>query len=122
VYFVTDRRGYSLAPETRLERIPTQGGAASLVYSAVVPGAWSVAGDSVVFLVARPNSFRNAELDVVATYDLVHQRVRELGALPFRIAPVFVNRFLTVSRDGRWALAPHFERWERDIFVLDNYR
>jgi Tol biopolymer transport system component len=122
VYFVTDPRGYNLAPATRLERISTQGGSASPVYPAVVPGAWNVAGDSVVFLVARQNSFRNADPDVVATYDLVHQRVQVLGRLPFRIAPAFITRFLTFSRDGRWALAPHFERWERDIFVLDNYR
>jgi dipeptidyl aminopeptidase/acylaminoacyl peptidase len=122
VYFVTDWRGYELSPATRLERVSTQGGAASPVYSAIVPGAWSVAGDTIVFLVGRRDSFHNDEPDVVAAYDLVHQRVHVLGALPFRIAPNFVNRFLTVSRDGRWALAPRIERWDRDIFVLDNYR
>jgi Tol biopolymer transport system component len=122
VYFVSDRRGYALGPATRLERIPPEGGAASLVYPAVVSGAWSVAGDRVVFLVARPDSFRNPQPDVVASYDLVHRRVDVLGALPFRIAPNFITRFLIVSPNGRWALAPHVERWDRDIFVLDNYR
>jgi len=42
--------------------------------------------------------------------------------LPFRIAPFFANRFLIVSPDGRWLLATHMDRWDRDIFVLDNYR
>ena len=54
--------------------------------------------------------------------DVAHQRVQQLGSLPFRIAPFFANRFLTVSPDGRWLLAPHMDRWDRDIFVLDNYR
>jgi hypothetical protein len=30
--------------------------------------------------------------------------------------------FLTASRDGRWALAPHVDRWDRDILVVDNFR
>jgi len=57
----------------------------------------------------------------LAGYDIAHQRVKQLG-LPFRIAPFFANRFLIVSPDGRWLLATHMDRWDRDIFVLDNYR
>jgi Tol biopolymer transport system component len=34
----------------------------------------------------------------------------------------WVNRFLIVSRDGRWAVASHTERIERDIMVFDNFR
>jgi Tol biopolymer transport system component len=34
----------------------------------------------------------------------------------------WVNRFLIVSRDGRWAVASHTERVERDIMVLDSFR
>ena len=122
VYFVVVPRGSSLAGRSTLARISTQGGAASQVYPTVVPGAWALAGDRVVFLAARPDANVNDEPNALAAYDVAHQRVQQLGLLPFRIAPFFANRFLTVSPDGRWLLAPHMDRWDRDIFVLDNYR
>ena len=40
----------------------------------------------------------------------------------FRVGPYGANRFLTVSRDGSWAVASHVDRWERDILVVDRFR
>jgi hypothetical protein len=45
-----------------------------------------------------------------------------IGQLGFMIGPFGAPRFLAVSRDGRWALASHVDRWERDILVLDGFR
>ena len=122
VYFVATPRSYGLGRGTGLARVPSQGGAVSLVYPAVVPGAWGLAGDRVVFLLPRQESAVSDEPDVLASFDIPHQRVQEVGPLAFHVAPSFANRFLIVSPDGRWLLAPHFDRWDRDIFVLDNYR
>jgi len=55
-------------------------------------------------------------------YSLADRRVRRLGALPFSIAHNGVRGVLTVSRDGRWALAAQIDRWERDILVADDFR
>jgi Tol biopolymer transport system component len=122
VYFVTAQRRFGLTAGTRLERVATQGGAASLVHSGVVPGAWDLADDRVVFLVPRPGINVSDEPDILATFDIPQQRVHELGSLAFRVAPFFVNRFLAVSPDGRWVLAAHQDSSDRDILVLDNFR
>jgi hypothetical protein len=29
---------------------------------------------------------------------------------------------LVASRDGRWVIISHIDRWDRDILVADNYR
>ena len=120
VYFVSTPRPYGLGRGTGLKRVSTQGGASSLVYSGVVPGAWDLVGDRVVFLVARPGA--NDEPDILATYDIARQQVQQLGTLPFRVASFFADRFLTVSPDGRWALAPTVDSYNRDILVVDNFR
>ena len=60
--------------------------------------------------------------DVLAVLDPVEGRVRELGALPFPVAPYGTTRRLVASRDGRWVIVSHIDRWERDIMVLDDFR
>lgn len=122
VYYVATPRSYGLGRGTALKRVSTQGGAPSLVYTGVVPGAWDLAGDRVAFLVARPGANVNDEPDLLATYDVVRQQVQQLGALAFRVAPFFADRFITVSPDGRWALMPTVDNWNRDIFVVNNLR
>jgi hypothetical protein len=59
---------------------------------------------------------------VLEMYDFAERRVRTLGELAFRIGPFGANHFLIVLRDGRWALASHVDRWDRDIQVVDNFR
>jgi tricorn protease-like protein len=120
LYFVKHPRFPGFGPPTSLARVPSQGGAESTVYSGVWPGAWGLSGDTVVFLVPRPVPVEGP--NVVATYDLVTERVRERGSIGFRVSPFFLTRFLVVSPDGRWALAPHMDRLDRDIMVLDNAR
>jgi len=59
---------------------------------------------------------------VVQVYDFKDHRVRTLGKLGFVVGPFGAIRFLTVSRDGRWALASHVDHWDRDILVVDHFR
>jgi hypothetical protein len=64
----------------------------------------------------------SAAPDGLAVYNDADGRTRTLGELAFRIAPFGASRFLTVSRDGRWALASHIDSWDRDVLVIDNFR
>ena len=54
--------------------------------------------------------------------DFAEARVRPLGELADRVAPFGLYRFVVASRDGRWVLAAHIDRWDRDIMVIDNFR
>jgi hypothetical protein len=60
--------------------------------------------------------------NTLQAYDFTDHRVRTIGHLAFVVAPSGTGRFLTISRDGRWALVSHIDRWERDILVLDGFR
>ena len=62
------------------------------------------------------------EPDTLAVYDVDAHQVRRLGELAFRVARFGIHRFLIASRDGRWVLAAHIDGWERDIFVVDEFR
>jgi hypothetical protein len=42
--------------------------------------------------------------------------------LPFRVTEIGDIGRITVSRDGRWALANQTERWEADIMMVDKFR
>ena len=57
-----------------------------------------------------------------AGIDFAEAHVRPLGELADRVAPFGPNRFVVASRDGRWVLAAHIDRWDRDIMVIDNFR
>jgi Tol biopolymer transport system component len=123
LYFVNAPRTYGLFPVSTLKQCSTDGGAVTTVLSGVIPGAWEVTDSGVVFGVprARPLEF-SPEPDELAFYDFAGRRVRSLGVLAFRIAPFSVNRHLTVSRDGRWMLANHIDKWDRDIMVVDHFK
>jgi hypothetical protein len=43
-----------------------------------------------------------------------------VGRLGFRISSIY--RHMSVSRDGRWALATKMERFDSDLMLLDNFR
>jgi Tol biopolymer transport system component len=122
VYFVGAPRGFGLGPPTTLERIPAEGGPSRRVYSGIMPAAWDLAGDRVIFVRPRPGSVSSGGPDVLATFDLTAGRVIEIGPLAYRIGPWRTNRFLVASPDGRWVVTVHTDRADRDIFVLDNYR
>jgi Tol biopolymer transport system component len=118
VYFINGERAYGLGPPGTLERIPAAGGAASVVQSGINPGAWESTEIGILFLIANVGP----EPETLAVYDVDTHQVRRLGELAFRVAPWGVHRFLIASRDGRWVLAAHIDGWERDIFVVDEFR
>ena len=123
VYFLDAERGYGLGRGATLKRISAEGGPASVVYSGINPGAWEVTDAGIVFVMGHGAPMETPpDADVLAAYDMAEHRVRPLGALAFRIARFGTRRFLIVSRDGRWALASHIDRRERDVFVLDGFR
>ena len=72
-------------------------------------------------LAGRPSLGDDGRPDVLQLYDFAERRVRTLGELAFQVASFGTDRFLTVSRDGRWVLAAHVDRWT-DILVVDDFR
>lgn len=122
VYFARAQRYYGMGPPTTLERIPAEGGPSIEVYSGIMPAAWDLAGERVIFVRPRSGSLSGDGPDVLAAYDLNAGRVDEIGPLAYRIGPWRTNRFLAASPDGRWLVTVHTDRSDRDIYVLDNYR
>ena len=125
IYFIDRPRFYGLGPVATLRRIPSGGGAVETLDVPVMPGAWEITDTGLVFLfvpgLGGPIDFARAP-DVVQVYDFADRRIRTIGTLAFRVGPFAATRFLTVSRDGRWALASHVDRWDRDVLVVDNFR
>ena len=90
-----------------------------------MPGAWDVTDRGIVFIfvpgLGGPQDFARAP-DVLQIYDFAEGRVRTLGTLAIPCRSLRVNHFLTVSRDGAWAVASHVDRWDRDILIADRFR
>jgi Tol biopolymer transport system component len=122
VYFVDRPRVLPLLPGT-LKRVSIDGGPSSMVHAGIPPGTWDVTDTGIVFVMhtGREGAASRAR-DVLAVLDPVEGRVRELGALPFSVAPYGATRRLMASRDGNWVIVSHIDRWERDVMVLDNFR
>jgi dipeptidyl aminopeptidase/acylaminoacyl peptidase len=120
VYFV-DRPREQGPVRARLKRISAGGGLSSVVHDGIRPGGWELTERGIVFVMqddVRPAG--SGARDVVAVLDTATMRVRKVGELPFPLAPFGTRRFLIASRDGRWAIASHIDRWDRDVMVLDN--
>jgi Tol biopolymer transport system component len=123
IYFIDSPRVLSLRPTGKLKKVSVDGGVAEPVDVPAMPGAWDVSDTGIVFIVAEDVSAGSTgAADVLKVYDFAERRVRSLAELPFRVSPFGVTHSLAVSRDGRWALASHIVRWERDILVVDNFR
>ena len=112
VYFVDRPRLFGLHRGAKLKRVAVAGGRAETLDVSVIPGAWDVTDSGVVFLSEK----------TVQIYDFKDHRTRTIGELGFVVGPSGSSRFLTVSRDGRWALASHVDRVDRDIMVLNDFR
>ena len=95
-------------------RLPLVGGQEELVLEGVRPFLWSVTETGIVFVTREPN------FDAIDVYRFSDQRVARLGRLGFRIPGIFTH--MTVSRDGRWALATEMVRFDSDLMLLDNFR
>ena len=121
VYFVDERRRSSRAIPATLRRISSGGGPAEALLTNVTPGGWDVTDSGIVFMPGRGGLAPN-EPDAIMRYDFSDGQLRAVGTLRFPVAPAFVSRFLVVSRDGRWAVASHLDRFERDIMILDHLR
>ena len=48
--------------------------------------------------------------------------MRVLGRLDFPVARFAFLRYLIASRDSRWVVLSHIDKWDRDIMVVDNFR
>ena len=114
--FYLDRHPGSLANggTARLMRLPLAGGQEELVLEGVRPFLWSVTESGIVFVT------REANFDAIDVHRFSDQRVARLGRLGFRIPGIFTH--MTVSRDGRWALATEMVRFDSDLMLVDNFR
>jgi hypothetical protein len=98
----------------RLMRAPLAGGQEELVLERVRAFLWSVTDKGIVFVSREP------DFDAIDMYRFSDQRVARVGRLAFRVPGIFEH--LTVSRDGRWALATDMVRFDSDLMLLDNFR
>jgi Tol biopolymer transport system component len=107
--------GLPLDGAARLMRVPLAGGHDEMVLDRVRPFLWSVTDTGIVFVNREP------ELDAIDVYRFADRRFARVGQLPFRIPATF-HPHMTVSRDGRWALATTMVRIDSDLMRLDNFR
>jgi Tol biopolymer transport system component len=114
--FYLDRHpaGASADGTARLMRAPVAGGQEELVLERVRPLLWSVTDAGIVFVTREP------DFDAIDVYRFSDQRVARVGRLGFRMPGG--PRNMTVSRDGRWALATKMVRFDSDLMRLDNFR
>jgi len=124
IFFVNQRRVFGRRPPpTIVKEVSRNGGATTVVLADIAPGAWDVADTGIHFLPnLRGRPFDQGSAETIMRYDFTDRKVRPAGALRFPVADAWVDRFFIVSRDGRWAMASHVDRFERDIMVLDNFR
>jgi tricorn protease-like protein len=114
--FFLDRppAGLATGATARLMRLPLGGGPEEPVVDGVRPFLWSVTERGIVFVT------REAEFDAMDLYRFSDQRVTRVGRLGFRLSESY--RHMTVSSDGRWALATKMVRFDADLMRLDNFR
>ncbi len=78
------------------------------------PFLWSVTDTGIVFVSREP------DFDAIDVYRFRDQKVARVGRLGFRLPESYTN--MTVSRDGRWALATKMVRSDSDLMRVDNFR
>ena len=112
--FYLDRFPLPVGRTARLMRAALAGGQEELVLERVRPFLWSVTDAGIVFVTREP------DFDAIDVYRFSDQRVARVGRLAFRIPGIYPH--MTVSRDGRWALATKMVRFDSDLMRLDNFR
>jgi len=114
--FYLDRppAGVVIGGTARLMRLPLGGGPEELVLDRVRPFQWSVTDTGIVFVTREP------DFDAIDVYRFNDQQAARVGRLGFRIPGIYTH--MTVSRDGRWALATDMVRFDSDLMRLDNFR
>jgi Tol biopolymer transport system component len=98
----------------KLMRALVDGGQENVVLEHIRPFLWSVTEKAILF-VTRESDFDALDIDRVSD-----QRVARVGRLGFRIPGIYTH--MTVSRNGRWALATEMVRFDSDLMRLDNFR
>lgn len=112
--FYLDRPPGGAPIDARLMRVPLAGGHEEMVLEHIRPFLWSVTQTGIVFVTREP------DFDAIDVYRFSDQRVARAGRLGFRIPARYTH--MTVSRDGRWALATNMVRFDSDLMRLDNFR
>ena len=114
--FYIDRppAGVAAGGTARLMRLPLGGGQEELVLEGVRPFLWSVTDTGIVFVTRAP------DFDAIDVYRFSDRQVARVGRLGFRIPGIYTH--MTVSRDGRWALATKLVRNDSDLMRVDNFR
>lgn len=95
-------------------RRPVEGGQEEVVVERVRTFLWSVTDSGIVFVT------READFDAIDRYRFSDQRVAGDGRLGFSLPGSYTH--MSVSRDGRWALATKMVRSDSDLMRLDNFR
>ena len=125
LYYVDAPRSNGLRFRAQLKRVDVNGGAESVVSKGIRPGAWDITDAGVVFVTGTPGPTPTPSAnppDVLEFYSFAEAAVRQLGPLPFPVSRFGSGKVLIASRDGRWVVGSHIDRWERDILVADNVR
>lgn len=123
IYYVDAPARNGLGISAAVKQVSSAGGPETVVFNGVPPGAWDVTDRGIVFVRGAAGVAGSAGVpDELDFYRFTDRRTQRLGELPFPVARYGVSRTLTVSRDGRWALAAHIDRWDRDVLVVDNFR
>jgi Tol biopolymer transport system component len=114
--FYLDRApaGLATGSTARLMRLPLDGGEPEPVVSGLRPFLWSVTDTGIAFVTREP------DFDAIDVYRSGDRRVTRVGRLGFRLPGIYTH--MTVSRDGRWALATNMVRFDADLMRLDNFR
>jgi Tol biopolymer transport system component len=112
--YYLDRWPGGFVNEGNLMRVPVGGGQPELVLEHVWPFLWAVTDTGIAFIT------RAADFDALDVYRFSDQRVARVGRLGFLIPGIFTH--MSVSRDGRWALAAKMERFDTDLMRIDNFR
>jgi Tol biopolymer transport system component len=112
--FYLDRHPGGAPIEARLMRRSLAGGREELVLEHVRPFLWSVTETGIVFVTREP------DFDAIDVYRFSDRRIARVGRLGFRIPGRYTH--MTVSRDGRWALATKMTRFDSDLMRLDSFR
>jgi Tol biopolymer transport system component len=112
--YYLDRHPGGAPIEARLMRMPLAGGHAEPVLEHVRPFLWSVTHTGIAFVTREP------DFDAIDAYRSSDGRTTRVGRLEFRIPTRYTH--MTVSRDGRWALATKMERFDSDLMRFDKFR
>jgi len=98
----------------KLMRATVDGGQETVVLEGVRPFLWSVTEKGIAFVT------RESDFDAIDMYRFGDRQVVRVGRLGFRIPRMFTH--MSVSRDGRWALATEMVKYDSDLMLLDNFR